>query len=288
MENFESISEHAVVDTSTQRVSRSCVLGGITLGDYSVAIDSGDSLEVGAALRKGLETHFKCPVKYLFFTHTHNDHRNGREAFGDSIFLMSKKCRENMPKSVRLSKFAVEIFEDKYFLDENDFSIEFTRVGGHSYGFSVAYFPKEKVLFAGDFFIVGSVNFGLPFMSFYQNKPKRTGNPEEYLSAFEFFKKMDLKIIVPGHGDLVHEPKEFLKSQTTFYTNLKTHFLSAIEEGKTVEEIEMPNLEPIKKAYEIAEAKKPRSKNIRFLEHYLNVLKISFYNYYSGNFDQLL
>ena len=191
-----------------------------------------------------------------------------------------------MPKSVRLSKFSVETFEEKFILEEDDFSAEFLRVGGHSYGFSVAYFPKEKVLFAGDLFIVGSVNFGLPFMSFYQNKPKRTGNPEEYLAAFEIFKKMDLEVIIPGHGDLVSDPKEFLKSQTSFYEELKTHFISAIEEGKNVEEIEMPKLDPIVKAYEIAEAKKPRSKNIRFLNHYLDVLKISFYNYYSGIFDQ--
>ena len=49
MENLEPISDHVVVDTSTQRVSRSCVLGGISLGNYAVAIDSGDSIEVGAS-----------------------------------------------------------------------------------------------------------------------------------------------------------------------------------------------------------------------------------------------
>jgi len=287
VENFESITKHAVVDTSTQRVSRSCVLGGISLGNYSIAIDSGDSLEVGTALRKSLESHFKIPVKYLFFTHTHNDHRGGREAFFDSVFLMSQKCRENMPQSVRFSKFTVETFEEKYTLEENDLSVEFLKAGGHSVGFSVAYFPKEKVLFAGDLFIVGSVNFGLPFMSFYQNKPKRTGNPEEYLAAFELFKKMNLEIIVPGHGDLVHDPQKFLNSQTAFFKGLKTHFTAAIEEGKTVEEIEMPKLEPIVEAFNIAETKKPRSRNIRFLEHYLDTLKTSFYNYYSGKFNQV-
>lgn len=287
MENFESVTKHIVVDTSTQRVSRSCVLGGISLGNYSIAIDSGDSLEVGTAFHKGLESHFKVPVKYLFFTHTHNDHRGGREAFFDSVFLMSQKCRENMPKSVRLSKFAVETFEEKFVLEESDLSVEFIKVSGHSIGFSVAYFPKEKVLFAGDLFIVGSVNFGLPFMSFYQNKPKRTGNPEEYLVAFELFKKMDLEVIIPGHGDLVYDPQKFLKTQTAFFNGLKTHFIAAIAEGKTVEEIDMPQLEPIIKAYNIAEKKKPRSKNIRFLEHYLDTLKTSFYNYYSGKFNQV-
>jgi glyoxylase-like metal-dependent hydrolase (beta-lactamase superfamily II) len=288
MGNLELISEHIAVDTTTQVGSRSCVLSGISLENYSIAIDSGYSLETGTALREGLETHFKCPVKYLFFTHTHNDHRNGREPFSDCTFLMSQQCRENMPKSVRLSKIAVETFEEKFTLKEDDLSVEFIRVGGHSIGFSIAYFPKEKVLFGGDLFIVGSVNFGLPFMSFYQNKPKRTGNPEEYLAAFELFKQMDLEVIVPGHGDLVLEPKEYLKAQTKFFEDLKKHIISAIEEGKNEENIEMPKLQPIIEAYEDAENRKPRSKAIKFLDHYLNVLKNSFYNYYSGKFEQML
>ncbi len=287
MGNLESITEHVVADTITQMGSRSCVLGGISLEEYSVAIDSGDSLNAGSSLRKGLETHFNCPVKYLFFTHTHNDHRNGREAFSDCIFLMSQQSRDNLPQSVRLSKITIDTFKDKFILKKDDLSIEFIRVGGHSIGFSIAYFPNEKVLFAGDLFIVGSVNFGLPFMSFYQNNPKRTGNPEEYLAAFKMFKQMDVEVIVPGHGDLVLEPKEYLRTQTKFFEDLKQHFISAIIEGKNEEEIEMPKLQPIIEAYEYAETRKPRSKAIRFLDHYLDVLKNSLYNYYSGKFDQI-
>jgi len=282
---IESISDHILVDTTTQRTSRSCVLGAISLNDYSIVIDSGDSIDVGKTLRKEIKTHFKCPTRYLFFTHTHNDHRNGREAFNDCIFLMSQQCRENMPKSVRLNKNSVETFEEKSILAVDDLSVEFIRVGGHSIGFSVAYFPNESILFGGDMFIVGSVNFGLPFMSFYQNKPKSTGNPEEYLAAFEMFKQMDLDVIVPGHGDLIREPKEYLETQSKFFEDLKKHFVSAIKEGRSEKEIEMPKLQPIIDAYKDAETRKPRSRAIRFLDHYLTILKNSFFNYYSGKFD---
>lgn len=68
--SLESLTKHTVVDTATQRVSRSCVLGGISLENYSIAIESGDSLEVGRGLRQELESFFKLPVKYLFLTHT--------------------------------------------------------------------------------------------------------------------------------------------------------------------------------------------------------------------------
>jgi len=36
-------------------------------------------------------------------------------------------------------------------------------------------------------------------MSFYLDKPKKTGNPEEYLTAFKTFLKIDLEVLVPGN-----------------------------------------------------------------------------------------
>ncbi|MCG3220908.1 MAG: hypothetical protein H7641_05965 [Candidatus Heimdallarchaeota archaeon] len=54
MVKLELLTEHVVVDTTTQNSTRSCVLGGIVLENYSIAVDSGDSLEVGKELRKEL------------------------------------------------------------------------------------------------------------------------------------------------------------------------------------------------------------------------------------------
>ncbi len=287
MSKLEEISEHVAVDIKTQYGSRSCVLGGISLGKYSIAIDSGDSLEVGTALHKELEKHFKIPVQYLFLTHTHNDHRNGREAFKDLTLIASQKCIHNMPKSISFSKWKKELFERELIIKEEGLSLELHHVGGHSIGFSVAYFPLEKVLFAGDLFITEPTNFGLPFMGFYQNKPKRTGNPEEYLAAFEKFKSMKIDVIVPGHGELILNPKEYLDEQNSFYYSLKTFFIAEIEDGKGLEEIKIPTLKPIERAHEIIESKPKKSQATRFLDNYLNWIKKSFYNYYSGEFEKL-
>lgn len=101
---LESIAEHVVVDTVTQRESRSCVLGGISLEDYVIAIETGDSLEVDLGLRSALETEFELPVKYWFLSHTHNDHRDGREAFRNATLIMSRQCLENMPRRIRLGR----------------------------------------------------------------------------------------------------------------------------------------------------------------------------------------
>lgn len=113
-------------------------------------------------------------------------------------------------------------------------------------------------------------------MSFYQNKPRRTGNPEEYLAAFNKFKSMEIEVIVPGHGDLILNPQEYLDGQISFYNSLKSFFITVIDEGKSLEEIELPKLEPIEQAYKTAESRSQRSRNLRFLENYLNQLKKKF------------
>ncbi len=75
MGNLVKLTEYTAVDTITQMSTRSSVLGGISLGSFSIAIDSGNPLEVGHGFRKNLESYFGLPVKYLFLTHAHSDHR---------------------------------------------------------------------------------------------------------------------------------------------------------------------------------------------------------------------
>jgi glyoxylase-like metal-dependent hydrolase (beta-lactamase superfamily II) len=287
MFNLESTTESVVVDNMIESRTRSCVLSGIAIENFSIAIESGSTLEVGEGWRKELEAHFDLPIKYLFLTHTHSDHRNGIGAFTDTTLIASQRCMNNMPKNLSFKKWTVESFEDKFTLEENNKKVEFFWVGGHTIGSSVAYFPSDKILFAGDIFIAEPINFGLPFMGFYKNKPRKTGNPEEYLAAFNLFKKMDIDLIVPGHGEVIRNPKEYLDGQISFYNSLKSLFTSAIEEGKNLEEIELPKLKPIERAQEIIEAKSKKSYALKFLDNYLNWIKKSFYNYYSGAFDEL-
>lgn len=281
MVDFEQVTSHVVADTKTQRVTRSCVTGGVSVGSYIIAIDSGCSFQVGTVLRKELETFFALPVRHLFLTHTHTDHRKGMDAFTDTTLIVSRNCIENMPKSVRLGKWSVELFDNELTINEENLSVEFHLVSGHSVGSSVAYIPEEKVLFGGDLFISSSVNFGLPIMHFYQNRPKRTGNPDEYIAAYKKIRKWEIETIVPGHGDIINYAHDYLDDQISFFKELKSFFISSIDEGKSLENIELPKLKPIRQAYTAASARAQKSQSIRRLDRYLELLKVSFYNHYS-------
>ena len=64
MVKLESITKNVVVGTMIDSGTRSCVLGGITLENFSIAIESGDSLEVGKGLRKELES--GTPIQLIY------------------------------------------------------------------------------------------------------------------------------------------------------------------------------------------------------------------------------
>ncbi|MFW9842217.1 MAG: MBL fold metallo-hydrolase [Candidatus Thorarchaeota archaeon] len=280
MVKLDALTSRVVTDTTTQRTSRSSTLSGILIEEGVVAVESGSSLEMGHSFRKGLENHFNLPVVRLFLTHTHSDHRNGMMAFSDSILTLSSKCLGNMPSSVRLGRWKVETFEQELKLGEKS-QVEFFHVGGHTVGSSVTYIPEDRVLIGGDLIFERSVNFGLPVLVFYQNKPKRDGNPEEYITAFKLFKRMKIDIIVPGHGNLIRDAQRHLTEQIKFFEDLRTFILAEISEGKGVEEITLPQLDPISQAYSDLNRYENHSAAKRWLLSYLDKLKKSFYIYYS-------
>ena len=283
MSNFEKLTEHTSFDTKTQMTTRSCTLGAISLDKYSIAIDTGNPVNIGIKVRKDLEEHVKLPVYYLFLTHAHSDHRGGMDAYKDTKLLISKKCKENMPKNTRFSGWNIETFDDKFIIQEEGIRVEFYHMGGHSLGSSVAYVPKEGVLFAGDLFFTEPINLGLPFLGIYQTSPKKTGNPEECLAAFSFFKSLNLDYIVPGHGDVVSNPQEYLEEQIEFYNTIKEFMIAEIKKGKTLEEIQLPRVGLIEKAYQSIETKPDKYKARKFMVTIQNWLVKAFYNHYKEN-----
>jgi glyoxylase-like metal-dependent hydrolase (beta-lactamase superfamily II) len=205
-------------------------------------------------------------------------------AFKDTTLVVSQSCIDDMPRSVNLKKWSLEAFDDVFLL-EDEISVEFHHVAGHTIDSSVAFIPEEKVLFGGDLFFEKTANFGLPFMGFYRNRPRSDGNPEEHIAAYKKFKEMKVETIVPGHGNLITNAQDHLDVQIKFFQDLGAFMVFQIQSGMALEEITLPELEPIAQAYYDVENREKKAAARRWLDTYLEKLKVSFYTYYSSRPD---
>jgi glyoxylase-like metal-dependent hydrolase (beta-lactamase superfamily II) len=286
MIELETVTSRTVAHTSG--IKRSGNFGGIALNNFSIAIDATSTIDLGKDFRKQLEAKFDIPVNYLFLTHTHTDHRNGLKAFNDVPLIASENCIKNMVKSQRLSDFTINSFKDYSSVKDDALEVEFHYIGGHTVGSSIAYFPAEKVLFSGDLIFHGGFNFNIPFLTFYQNKvfdnkKKKTGNPEEYIAAFERFLRMDIEVIVSGHGPVIFKPEEVIKDQLYFFLSVKSATLEVLATNESMENIDLQSLELVQLAYDKCEKQgKNATKHRKWLENYLSKLKQAFYTYYKS------
>lgn len=289
MIELEEITSRTVAHTSG--IKRSANFGGIALNNFTIAIDATSSFELGKEFRKKLENKFNLPIKYLFLTHTHTDHRNGLKAFQDIPLIASEFCIRNMPKSQKLNDITIRSFSDYYSIQDGTDKVEFHYTGGHTIGSSIAYFPTEKVLFSGDLIFHIRFNFGIPVLVFYQNKvfdnkSKKTGNPEEYIRAFEKLKTMDIEVIVGGHGPVIFNPVDVIKEQLNLFRKVKSSTLEVIANNERMDKISLQNINLVQQAFENCKERKQNASRCRnWLVNYLKMLKKTFYTYYSEHQD---
>ncbi|MHA2364394.1 MAG: MBL fold metallo-hydrolase [Candidatus Hodarchaeales archaeon] len=226
MIRLETITPHVVADTSGWSSGN---FGGISLENFSVAVDSTSSPDRGKIFREHLEVHFGLSVKYLLLTHYHYDHTRGMTAFKDTTIISSvlteKKIRSRKSATVRPSV----TFKDNHLVKEGDFKVEIIHTGGHTAGSSYIYFPYEKVVFAGDLIFEGYMIFA-----------GYGSNPEAWIDALENFKRLKLDKIVPGHGPIL-EPRKDLDKHLTLLYSLREVISEAAKQNKDPKKLKTPD-----------------------------------------------
>jgi cyclase len=197
------------------------VNAGIIFTENSVIfIDSGMTIASGEFIWKTAQERMKGDEKlYLILTHHHSDHTFGMRVFKENgaKIIAHSKIREWLEndngkyKSFIMNRYGLdkrkgnEILGDvmlslpDQFIDKDTVlkvdseEIHLLCTPGHVPDELSIYHPKSNTLFAGDTIYEGS------------SPATRFGGPEEWklwISQLERLKQLDIKTIVPGHGNL--------------------------------------------------------------------------------------
>jgi len=184
------------------------------------------------------------PIKYLVYSHHHNDHISGGRAFKDAgaTIVAHKRALErikaqNDPQMVPPD----ETFTKQRTLKLGGTALELTYIGlNHSDSTIVMRLPKEKILFAVDFLPVGSIP-GRGMIDFY---------PLEAEGAIQRVLAMDWERLIPGHPGQPNGrlgTKKDAQDQLTFLQDASDAVKTAAREGKCWEpaekEVKLPKYE---------------------------------------------
>lgn len=128
---------------------------------------------------------------------------------------------------------------------------------GHSPGLVCFYWPEKKTLFTGDHLlkeITPNPVLNVPD----RKSPLRYPSLKEYLSSLEKIEKLEISLLLPGHGEEVHDAKGLIQKILTHHGERMERILACLSNGeKTPFEIAMdlfPGVSPFEIFLGISEA----------------------------------
>ncbi|MGQ9645129.1 MAG: MBL fold metallo-hydrolase [Thermodesulfobacteriota bacterium] len=259
-------------------------------------IDTGIKTEASFdALRKGMEAlgfdlHH---IERILITHGHIDHYGQAKKLsslsGAPIYLHSKEygrirsilhslgflksvlLRNGVPKGlveeaigyIESAQSFADPLEEVFFLKDGDVipfdSMTWTTVHcpGHSPGLICFHWPEKKILFTGDH-LLKEVTPN-PILNVSENVfPFRYPSLRDYLTSLAKIEKMDLALLLPGHGETIHDVKALIQKMSGHHRKRAELVATLLAKGdKTPFEIAMdlfPGVPPFEIFLGVSEA----------------------------------
>ena len=259
-------------------------------------VDAGIKTEVSfETLKKGLEAigYNLNSIERILLTHGHIDHYGQAKKLsllsGAPVYIHSKEYGRirsfihslGFIKSILLRNGAPETLvneavrymesaqimgdplDEAFFLDDGD-SIPFKSMTwktihcpGHSPGLICFHWPEKKVLFTGDHLLKEITPN--PVLNVHESKPPfRYPSLKEYLTSLEKIEELDLSLLLPAHGEEIHDVKSLIQKIFAHHKERMDHVLFSLSKGeKTPFEIAMnlfPDVPPFEVFLGISEA----------------------------------
>ena len=135
-------------------------------------------------------------IKQILVTHTHNDHSPGAKLLHQrtaapvmGMYALHKEMQDHTFKANQILKHGDEINEAEY-------SLKVIHTPGHASNHLCFLLEEENLIFTGDHIMEGSTVVIAP----------PDGNMKQYIDSLESLKNINLKLLAPGHGNLMENP----------------------------------------------------------------------------------
>jgi len=177
-------------------------------------------------------------LRLIVNTHAHIDHICGApklRLFSNAKIAMHKleyaRIKE-LQFERNLKQMKVDVFlEDGDIIDLKTLELKVIHTPGHTNGHICLYHEESGILFSGDHIISGT-----PTGTVYVGPPD--GDVAQYLISLKKILRLDLKMILPGHGQIIYDPHEKINNIIRHHLEREKQIISILESGeKTAEQI---------------------------------------------------
>lgn len=219
---------------------RGCNASFVVTGEGIVIIDTPQVPSEAKKWRDEIARHGE--VVYVINTEPHGDHYSGNIYFGGTVVghegtreavlaarveqlegMLKMMAPESLPieEGFRFRPPAITLSQ-RMSLYLGDHSFNLVNLPGHSPYQVAVYVPEERVVFTGD----NVVNGTPPFM--------HQALPDEWLKTLEYLAKLEVDVIIPGHGETCD--RNYLPTMKDTIQTWINAVKEAIDNGMSLEE----------------------------------------------------
>lgn len=196
--------------------------------DEGVLVTDPINSDAATWLRDEIASRFGKPIRYMVYSHHHNDHVSGGEVFKEAGATVV--AHENAVAGLEADKVPTAMpditFSDAMTITLGGRHIELKYLGrNHSDNSVVMLFPDERVLFAVDFVNVRRLPYQDISRSFFP----------DYFESYEQLAELDFEVVAPGHGEMGN--KQDALAHGAYLRELHDQVKAGIDAGKTVNEL---------------------------------------------------
>jgi len=249
--------QHANPDNQGYMVNSTVIVGdrGVIL------VDPGGTHAVGLHIARAIRRITAKPVTHVINTHPHGDHYLGNSAFNGATLLSSERCRAQVSESGHEWVALMEQLVGRRFPDTRPMPAQvvfregartplilegvplviWVPPGSHTAGDLLVHLPEDRVLVSGDVVVNGIV----PVM--------QDGNIRNWIGTLEEIQQLDVRVIVPGHGELMTKGRvrALQHAIARFYAGVQTGYQHGLDEGTIRQSLDLTDWERLERAYVI-------------------------------------